>query len=150
MRGDEFHAPLNRLLPRGHVFGGVVAHDELPNKLKVQEFYICNTAKSNEGGRHWFLLHRRNKDTVIVFDSLGTNQNYIAKHFGHLKGSIDFTSKQLQPDESSMCGEYVMYAICCLYFNADQTFEDVMKHYFSTDMQENERRVKEFMRENEQ
>lgn len=52
MKGFQFHDIFEHLSPLNHDFCGVFCQDQIPRRLKVLQYAICNTAKSYQV-RRW-------------------------------------------------------------------------------------------------
>ena len=64
---DEFTKKIN---------GGIVARDELPDKVSYPSCYIINTRQRTHSGEHWLAVFYDNKGQADFFDSYGHHPSY--------------------------------------------------------------------------
>ena len=83
-----------------------------------------------------------------TLDSLGVNESkeellrkYIPESF-----SIVYNVKQFQPKTSSSCGLFSIYYLIHKFYNNDSCLQEILAKIFSDDIEQNEKRVLEFLR----
>jgi len=135
-------------------FAGVFTPDTIIPLKKSQQFLICNTATEDQEGKHWILLFR-SFSTIELFDPLGfqaIDRDILKSNALFLRGisNIQFNSNRLQSDDSVLCGEYCLLFIFNRIKQLDSSFHDIISTTFSNNLNENERRVSEFIRSLEQ
>lgn len=89
------------------------AADQLPSNLTFPCGFIVNTDPYDKKGSHWCAFFFPNSNTVEYFDSYGKPINYYNSYFPKYVSdfpTIITNSKQLQSDNSVLCGMY------CLFF----------------------------------
>lgn len=145
MIGYQFKPIFELLCPKNFSFLGVYSSDEIPKRIKVQTFFIFNTAKSSESGLHWIAIYKSNLHTIEVFDPLGTSDIYIKSILGHLGRKFLFLSYPTQPSTSKLCGEYCIYFIVNRLFNTDQSFQETIDEIFSKNTHKNEKKIIKFI-----
>ena len=105
----------------------------------------------------FFTAHLLNKDIAIkqveicklhTLDSLEVNESkeellrkYIPESF-----SIVYNVKQFQPKTSSSCGLFSIYYLIHKFYNNDSCLQEILAKIFSDDIEQNEKRVLEFLR----
>ena len=120
---------------------------QIPRRLKIHEFFIINQAESHLPGTHWMLILKDQIKVHYFYDPLGSSEEYVQKNFNHLGGSIEFVNSATQARDSVRCGEFCIYFLYSAVTEFDFTFEDLVNHCFSSDLEENEMRVKNFMKQ---
>jgi len=130
-------------------FSGVYSSDTLPKTLKVNQFIICNTDKSQNTGLHWYILFRNNLQTLECFDSLGIDdvkKQFLTDNF-HLKKvrTIQFNKTRVQSLNSNTCGQFCVYFIYHRLHNLDLTFDEFINDFFDIEASKNEIRVSNFL-----
>jgi len=133
-------------------FRGVYAYDQIPQTIKVNEFYICNTENSNSEGKHWFVVCRPTKKLLECFDSLGTpldKKDQLAEHIRFRSiAKIKFNSTQLQADQTDTCGYHCIYFAYQRLYNKDLKFKELLNDiYNATQLEANEEKIKHFINE---
>ncbi len=96
-------------------------------------------------GRHWFVVYRSSPDFVEVFDSLGSDIDFLKKYF-KIRAIVEFNETPVQCEDSQLCGLFVTYFSILRYFNLDMEFFDFLNDIFNTNCKENERNVKNFLK----
>ena len=86
---------------------------------------------------------------IYFFDPLGTDSKFVEDHFGQFGGRIDFVESAVQPKTSVICGEFCIFFLYEAVTQFDFSLEEVVNHCFSSDEEENERSVKDFMKKHE-
>lgn len=128
-------------------FLGVFSIDTLPQKIAINYFLICNTDTSEGDGIHWFALFRPNKTNLECFDSLGVcnqkKQILTSIHFLGVR-KLKFNESQIQPDRSSLCGQYSIYFLFERLHNLDYKFHELLNEIFSDNLEDNQKTVQCF------
>lgn len=119
--------------------------------------YVLNMADSDDGtgGTHWicFLVERINGiHHVVYFDPFGLDPPEIVKKYvSKIDDDIVYNNEQLQNENSSICGWYVIYFI--YYMNKmKQQEQDIYKRFrlflrlFSTRPEDNRTLLKEYLK----
>ena len=123
-------------------FLGVFSIDTLPQKIAINYFLICNTDTSEGDGIHWFALFRPNKTNLECFDSLGVcnqkKQILTSRHFLGVR-KLKFNESQIQPDSSSLCGQYSIYFLFERLHNLDYKFHELLNEIFSDNLEDNQK-----------
>lgn len=130
-------------------YRGVFAADKIPKGLAVKGFIICNTANSDNQGKHWFIVYRSSKSVIECFDSLGITiekQNVLKDNFQYpgIK-KLKFNYTQVQSNETNTCGQFCIFFIYQRLFNADLPFDELLNTIFSDDVSKNESEVETFV-----
>jgi hypothetical protein len=108
-------------------FGGLMSIDRLQamsNRRNV--FYICNTDKWVNAGKHWVLIYFIN-GSAEFFDPLGNPPDKLFVTFmkKHVR-KVTFNKRRVQPLNSNVCGEF------CIFFASMRsrgvTLTDVLLH----------------------
>ena len=93
-----------------HKFGGVLAADELPHRIKQKPvFYIVNNDTSDKPGKHWIVIY--NGEYVEYFDPLAESPNRVIEQFlsrASQNGYLRMTSP-VQGQQSRKCGQFCLY-----------------------------------------
>ena len=88
---------------------GVYPRDHLPD-CTHPGLYIVNVDASSQPGSHWLLIWVDSNCNGYVFDSLGSNQLYTPVIENIIHGNcFQMVNRQLQCDESNVCGGYALY-----------------------------------------
>ena len=128
-------------------FLGVFSIDTLPKRIPINYFLICNTDTSSGPGIHWFALFRASKSNLECFDSLGVNtakqQILRAINFSGVK-KLKFNESQLQPNNSSLCGQFSIYFLFERLHNLDYKFHELLNELFSDNLDTNQKVVECF------
>lgn len=131
-------------------FLGFYAIDTLPHKLKYRHFFIGNTDKSSGEGIHWFCCIKVKPKTIELFDSLGINDSKKQFYLTHLQFTnieLEINRTQFQPNDSVLCGKYVVYFLINRLFNLDLPLKVFLKSYFTDKLDENDSEVTQFCNE---
>ena len=93
------------------IYGGVVARDELPDKVSYPSCYIINTRQRTHSGEHWLAVFYDNKGQADFFDSYGHHPSYfnLTEFLDKTSSSWSYNHKRIQ-GLSTHCGYY-----CLLY-----------------------------------
>lgn len=140
MRGFEFKTYFDKIDIVKKQFLKVTSIDEIPRTIKLKHFIICNLSPSNLPGSHWVAIVRSDKDTLEIFNSLGTkslalyNENFNFR----TKFNIEFNEEQFQSNESTSCGYFCIYFIVQRILNFDMSLEHLLEHIFVSDTTINE------------
>ena len=140
----EFFATFPQL---NRYFLGVFSIDTVPKKISINNFLICNTDTSKGTGIHWFALLRPTKNNLECLDSLGVSlekQEILrAIKFSGVR-KLKFNESQIQPDSSSMCGQFSIYFLFERLHNLDYKFNELVNELFSENLDENQKTVQCF------
>ena len=94
-------------------FSGVFALDEIENIHTRPCLIIVNTDPSWKRGEHWIVIFFSSQKEVEIFDSLGSKFSTfppeIKNFIGRFAESVKYTTKRVQPPNSSLCGLYCLY-----------------------------------------
>lgn len=150
MLTNEFYEIFTKFPHLNKYFSGVFSADTIPRTLKNDHFIICNTDVSSGEGQHWYIVYRSNH-VIECFDSLGCNNDKVQFFKQHFKfpsiGRIDFNLTPTQPSESQTCGQYCLYYAFQRLYNKDLSYFDLMNEIFSTNVNENNVNVINFVEE---
>ena len=89
------------------IYAGVLARDELPDKVKYSSCFIVNTKPRHHSGEHWLAIFYDSKGHADFFDSYGNPPSFFK-----LESFIERTSKSWSFNKiriqgySSFCGYY--------------------------------------------
>jgi hypothetical protein len=143
LRGNEFSIYFEKISHVNPLFKGVFAIDKLPNVLPIKNFFIANLSPSDEGGSHWIVICRPEKDSLEIFNSLGYDSLNSLMPFlkfrKHYK--IIYNQQEFQSIQSTVCGLFCIYFIIYRICNYDLSFEHLLEHIFETDANTNENKV---------
>lgn len=144
MYGSEFakifaHFPIVK-----KQFIGAFSIDTMPSTIKVNEFFICNTANSTEEGTHWFVVYKADDDLIELFDCLVPALNTIKK-LKVYKCEIETNEVAVMSRRSDICGEMSAYFCINRVMNPNEHLLDIICDFFTTNNKENEDRVKKFI-----
>ena len=144
MLGSEIVAFFNKFSDFKKHFIGVFTIDQVPT-LKERQSCIVNQCNSkHEGNKHWMCFSRVDGNDYELFDSLGTTEEYVKKHFGFVdnyEGVVFFNKQQLQHPKSSSCGQMSITAAYYRMLNYDLDFFELLNEYFSVCPARNEKNV---------
>lgn len=119
---------------------GVFAADQMPKIIRKRPTgFICNTETRNEKGAHWIAFYVNEQRRGIFFDSFAHSPDYYSRHF--LKffecntTSLEINRKRLQGANSSVCGQYCIFALSLLC--REYNLEDI-QDFFSDNYQAND------------
>ena len=118
--------------------GGIFSIDQLPTEIPYNTFLICNQSISDHPGNHWLVrimkiistyiitifylsifkaLSNQGEGNIEVFDSLGLRENK-KLYQRHMKfDGITINDFPVQKQDTSSCGNFVIYYICSRFFN---------------------------------
>jgi len=129
-------------------FAGIYAKDNIPKKLKHNNFIIVNTDFLNGPGIHWYCLLKIN-DCIECFDSLGVDSDKKSFLFSlpivKKSTELDLNTTPLQLPNSSTCGGFVLYFLINRYHNLDMNYDDLLNDLFEVRAEVNESKVKSFL-----
>jgi hypothetical protein len=142
MNASEIRAFLESFPGINKFLKGILPIDKADlSKLGRKDFYIINTAKSCEDGKHWFVILNVSNSSLEVFCSAGQSQNFLSQ-FNLSK--ITFVNRRLQNVKSDTCGKFCCYFIITRLLNFDLSLESYMSEYFSIHEDKNEAIVEKF------
>ena len=129
-------------------FSGIFACDTVPKNLKDGHFIIINRDSQSQRGSHWFCAVRL-KNTIEIFDSLSVKQSdksFLLRTFS-FRGitEIVFNVTQVQPDYSTLCGQYCLVFLMERYHNLDMSYNELINQFLSDNVSENDKIVKQSM-----
>lgn len=126
--------------------------DRLSDTPLRQGNYVLNMADSLDGtgGTHWVGMMIENNH-VVYFDPFGLSPVEVVKQFVRALPPPVFNTEQLQNENSSICGWYVLFFL--FYMNKMKTKEPNMetrfKNFlglFSTDPKQNRTLLQEYLK----
>jgi len=137
---------LTKALYRVKTFGEVIPADQLPIEPK-NKFYVVNNDPSTKPGRHWLAVYMG--QVPEFFDSLGQSpssynkdfENFLINHGPNYK----YNTMRIQNDGSDMCGGYCIYYI--ILRNLGYSMKEVVNTFSSVSLEDNDNKVKLFLRE---
>ena len=120
---------------------GLFNVNEVPNQIDCHKFVII------QDFNHWAVIHNNLFNQIEVFDSLGSSSPVCNKLKSNqiISRSFVFNTSQLQSDESSLCGQFVIFYIIKRFFDDDICFSTFLNHYFSSNHRQNEEKVEKFI-----
>lgn len=95
-------------------FGGIFSIDEIPLLVEPNKYVIVNSDPSFLPGKHWFCMFYAQGSNVEFFDSLGKEPFYYSSNIIQSVNKykkIIYSSKKIQPSNSSTCALYCLYYI---------------------------------------
>lgn len=99
---------------------------------------------SEKEGSHWFVVFNFD-DTFEVFDSLGGNQSFITSNVPEFGKFLEFNSTAVQSKDSNICGKFCLYFIINRLENLDLHFDEILNIIFNSNLNENEKKVNDFL-----
>ena len=107
-------------------FGGLMAINKLHFRRKQRIFYICNTDRWENKGKHWIVMYYLN-GVFEFFDPLGKPPDSLFSNFMQKYSSrFIFNKVKVQKVNSNTCGEY------CIFFASMRSrnvkFKDIIKY----------------------
>jgi hypothetical protein len=146
MRGSEFKNYFDKIELVKKQFLKVTSIDEIPRTIKLKHFLICNLSPSDKPGSHWVAIVRSEKDTLEIFNSLGTKSLTLYNEYFNFrtKFNIEYNEEQFQSNESSSCGYFCIYFMVHRILNFDMSLEHLLEHIFKSDFSINETLVTNF------
>ena len=106
---------INNILKTESNFLGCFASNNLPKKVKLNEFsLIINTDEKKSKGEHWLGVHVKNNQ-AFYFDTFGCPilEEPIRKWL--VNKTIYWSKKCIQSVSSNMCGFFTICFIKCVY-----------------------------------
>ena len=89
------------------IYAGVLARDELPDKVKYPSCFIVNTKPRHHSGEHWLAIFYDSKGHADFFDSYGNPPSFFK-----LESFIERTSKSWSFNKIRIQG---YSSFCCYY-----------------------------------
>ena len=89
----------------------------------------------------------KNTCYIEYFDSLGFNLKRAAYLVRNYSGYIGFNENPLMRMDHTYCSEYSIYFIVNRIHNPDLSLHEFLNLYFSNDLEDNTRRVLDFMKD---
>lgn len=96
-------------------------------------------------GQHWFIVFKPTARCIEVFDSLGSNENYIKDKIPPYAKNVVTNVSAVQPINSTMCGEFCCFFIIHRMLNLDLSFFECCNAIFKNDNKINEKNVTFFL-----
>lgn len=134
-------------------FGGVVACDELPQRILKNNqpiAFIINTDPKTLPGQHWLAVFITEKRSGEFFDSYGNPPDYkyfpksIYRFLQRNCVKISYNTRQVQDLFSTTCGQH------CLFFLLQRckgnSFTDIIHSMYSDDLRKNDVLVSRFVK----
>jgi hypothetical protein len=115
--------------------------------LKIREFLICNTAKAEDSGEHWFIIFKSARNSLEIFDSLGVDENKEQKLLSYINFNVKkliFNQSQFQSNDTDTCGKFCFFFIVQRLHNLDLNYDEFLEEMFVKDPETNEKIVNEF------
>ena len=81
----------------------------------------------------------------ILPHSLGVKEEYIKKNIPKYADRVTGNETQLQPNDSKKCGFFCCFFIIHRLLNLDISFDELCNSIFSSNEQENDKQVEEFV-----
>ena len=113
-------------------------------KIKVKTIFSLFSSKSSGDGIHWFAIFNA-EERLEVFDSLGVQKDLITRNIPAYHKSVIANTTPVQDRNSSSCGLFVCYFLLHRYLSIDVEFEDLLNSIFTESVEENEKKVKDFL-----
>ena len=128
------------------LFGGVLASNQLPLKIKRPVLFVVNTDPSQKSGKHWTVFWFPKRGQAEFFDSYGRSPSKVHHKFAsflkrHSRKYL-YNRKRLQANGSNTCGPY------CIYYAIHRTKGISLKtitHQFTKDWNENDRLIRRWI-----
>ena len=121
--------------------------DTLPAILPFRQFIIVNRDSMELQGSHWFVCIRSDEDHIEVFDSIGTNLDYVKAHFSRYSSNIEYNTTPTQDKSKITCGLHCIYFISHRVLDFDTEYAEVMSLIFESDLEKNEKKVLQYISE---
>jgi len=124
-----------------NIFGGVLAYDELPKKVKWPSCYIINTDIRSKPGTHWLAVYYNKNGMAEFFDSFAMGPEFykLADYLLKTSKSCIFNTLQIQSLDSDYCG---IYAVLFILFRCKKvSFRDFLLN-FNLDTFKNDKEIK--------
>lgn len=125
-------------------FKGVFPVDLIPSKLPQKFFIIFNKDPSTLSGSHWICLLRFDLNNYEIFDSLGTDLNYLKQYLHFPDANYFYNTQPFQDHESSTCGLFASFFAIHRLMNLDLDYHEVLSEIFQINPKSNEKKVLEF------
>lgn len=126
-------------------FMGVFARDELPTKVTFPSWFIVNTAKRLDTGKHWLAFHYDKNGYCVFFDSYGLPPSHfdLESFLDNTTSSWTWNKMRIQGN-SSYCGYY------CILFLIFICRDKSLKFFsqFSSNYQINDRIIRDLIEKN--
>lgn len=127
----------------------VCCADELPATIRKRpRTFVANTDPCDRGGRHWVVFHFPETGHEEFFDSLGETPDRYHERFRNMLIANGprylYTPDRIQPEDSDTCGLYCIHFVRARYRGI--SFEDILKDFSTRKLEENDRKVIEFIR----
>lgn len=150
MQGTELSNFINTFPALKTHFQGVFSINTMPKGLKKRNFFFANTDESFKPGTHWFFVFCNDKNQLELFDSLGVNDEKLARFLKFNKISkkeIVYNDSSVQKLSSNLCGYFVLYFALNRLFNVDLSFKNVINEIFDSNPNNNDDKVRDFLKE---
>ena len=128
-------------------FFGVLAKDQLPQKVKWPSSFVVNTDKSSKPGEHWLTFFYNKNGKCEFFDPLGFSPKYynLDKYLETTSNEYYYNSQQIQGIFSEYCGYYCTLFILIKSLNYNLEF---FLQLFGKDTKINDLIIKELLKDN--
>ena len=137
----------------GKYFGGVVACDELPERIPSNDravAFIVNTDPKALPGQHWLAVFITEKRSGEFFDSYGNPPDYrhfpksIYKFLQRNCVKITYNARPVQDMFSTTCGQHCLFFL--LHRCRGHSFTDVICSMYTDDLRKNDVLVSRFVK----
>lgn len=125
-------------------FKGVYPLDKIPRTLPQKFFIIFNRDPSTQSGSHWLCLLRFDLETFEIFDSLGTDFNFLKPHLKFQNAQYVYNTQAFQDTETSSCGLFAAYFAVHRLMNLDEDYQELLAEIFEINPKLNEKEVLNF------
>ena len=100
---------------------------------------------SKTPGVHWIVLYKVSEVELELFDSLGTDCNFIKDNLPKYGDFALANITAVQPTWSASCGQFCLYYITMRLMNLDLSFSELLNNIFCGDLNVNEKTVLDFI-----
>jgi len=125
-------------------FKGVHPIDLIPHKIPQKFFIIFNKDLSTQSGSHWICLLRSDDENYEIFDSLGTDVDYIKPFLHFPNANYIYNTEAFQDHETSSCGLFAAFFAIHRLMNLDLDYHEVLSEIFERNTKTNEKKVLKF------
>jgi hypothetical protein len=125
-------------------FKGVFAIDLIPRRLPKRYFFIFNKDPSTRNGSHWLTCIHLDQNKYEIFDSLGTDYEFLKPYLKFPEAEYSYNSAKFQDNESSTCGLFASYYAIHQILNIDLSMDELLREIFEINVKTNEKNVLDF------